>query len=78
MELSAASKAITCSMLGELFLRSLEDKNVEGNAEGGGLACEFLEGSVKTLPGPFAILKNVLWFWSAGAKESAVIDEPHY
>lgn len=33
-------KATECSMLGELFCRNLEDKNVEGNAVHGCLASE--------------------------------------
>ena len=44
-------------MLNELFCRSLEDKNVEGNAEDGGLACEDSEVSSKSLLRPFIILK---------------------
>lgn len=36
-------------VLGGLFSRSLEDKNVEGRAENGVLACEVSEGSLKTL-----------------------------
>lgn len=35
-----ARKAIECSVLGEMFCRILEDKNVEGDAGNGGLACE--------------------------------------
>jgi hypothetical protein len=30
-------------MLGELFCSSLEDKNIEGSAEDGGLACDISE-----------------------------------
>ena len=50
----------------ELLCGSLGDKNVEGNAEDGGLACEVSEQSLKTLLGPFVILIEdpmvlVLW-----------------
>jgi hypothetical protein len=41
---------------GELFHKNLEDKNVESNAEDGGLACEVSEGSLKTLLEPVVIL----------------------
>ena len=33
----------------ELFFRTLDDKNAEGNADNGGLACEVSEGSLTTL-----------------------------
>lgn len=77
MELCEARKAVECSLLGELILTSLEGKNVEGNAEGGGLACEFSEGSLKTLPGPCAILNEYSVVLVSWAKESAVIDKTH-
>jgi hypothetical protein len=32
-----------------MFYRSLEEKNVESNAEDGGLACEISEGRLRTL-----------------------------
>ena len=43
-------------MLGKLFNRSLKDKNIEGNAEDGGLCCEVSEGNLKTLLGLIVIL----------------------
>lgn len=51
-----ASKAMECSVLGELLCRSLEDKNVEGSAKDGVLACDVPEGSLKTLWRSFVIL----------------------
>jgi hypothetical protein len=55
--------------------RSLED-NVENSAEDGGLACEISEGRLKTLLRANAILiVKILWFWLAGAEESAVINK---
>lgn len=38
-----------CSVLGELFCRSLEDTNIEGSAEDGGPACDISERSLKTI-----------------------------
>jgi hypothetical protein len=56
-----------------MLCRSLED-NVENSAEDGGLACVISEGRLKTLFRTIAILiVKILWFWLAGAKESAVI-----
>jgi hypothetical protein len=53
----------------------LED-NVENNAENGGLACEISEGKLKILIRAIAILiVKILWFWLAGAEESAVINK---
>ena len=43
-------------MLGKLFNRSLKDKNIEDNAEDGGLSCEVSEGNLKTLLGLNVIL----------------------
>ena len=55
--------------------RSLED-NVENSAEDGGLACEISEGKLKTLFRTIAVLiVRILWFWLAGAEESAVINK---
>jgi hypothetical protein len=55
--------------------RSLED-NVENSAEDGGLACEISEGRLKTLFRTNAIwIVKILWFWLAGAEESAVINK---
>ena len=55
--------------------RSLED-NVENSAEDGGLACEITEGRLKTLFRAIDILiMKILWFWLAGAEESAVINK---
>jgi hypothetical protein len=58
-----------------MFCRSLED-NVENNAEDGGLACEISEGRLQTFIRAVAILiVKILWFWLAGAEESAVISK---
>ena len=58
-----------------MFCRCLED-NVENSAEGGGLACEISEGRLKTLIRAVVVLvMKILWFWLAGAKESAVINK---
>jgi hypothetical protein len=58
-----------------MLCRSLED-NVENSAEDGGLACEISEGRLKTLFRANAILiVKILWFWLAGAEESAVINK---
>jgi hypothetical protein len=58
-----------------MLCRSLED-NVENSAEDGGLACEISEGRLKTLIRAIAILiLKFLWFWLAGAEESAVINK---
>jgi hypothetical protein len=53
----------------------LED-NIENGAEDEGLACEISEGRLKTLFRVIAILfVKILWFWLAGAEESAVINK---
>jgi hypothetical protein len=53
----------------------LED-NVENSAEDGGLASEISERKLKTLFRAIAILiEKILWFWLAGAEESAVINK---
>jgi hypothetical protein len=58
-----------------MFCRSLED-DVENSAEDGGLACEISEGRLKTLSRADAVLTvRILWFWLAGAEESAVINK---
>jgi F0F1-type ATP synthase beta subunit len=58
-----------------MLCRSLED-NVENSAKDGGLACEISEGRLSTLIRDVAILiENILWFWLAGAEESAVINK---
>jgi hypothetical protein len=58
-----------------MLCRSLED-NVENSAEDGGLACEILEGRLKTFIRTIAILiVKILWFWLAGAAESDVINK---
>jgi hypothetical protein len=57
-----ARKVIVCSVLGELFGRSLEDKNVQDN-ENQGLACDVLKGCLKTLPRPFIIFETILVSW---------------
>lgn len=43
-----AGKAVECSELTGLFCRSLKN-NVESNSDDGGLECEILEGSLKSL-----------------------------
>jgi hypothetical protein len=68
-------KALGCLILVKLFCRSLEDKNVEGNAEDGGLPCEVPEKSLKILLGMFAILNYDSFILQAGAEESAVINK---
>ena len=58
-----------------MLWRSLED-NVENSAEDGALACEISEGKLKTLFRAIAILiGKIMWFWLAGAEESAVISK---
>jgi hypothetical protein len=58
-----------------MLYRSLED-NVENSAEEGGLACEIPERRLKTVIRANAILiVKILWFWLAGAEESAVINK---
>ena len=55
-----------------MFCRSRED-NVENSAEDGGLPCEISVGRSKTLIRAIAILiVKILWFWLAGAEESAM------
>ena len=57
-----------------MLCRRLED-NVENSAEDGRLVCEISEGRLKTLFRAIAILiMKILWFWLAGAEESAVIN----
>jgi hypothetical protein len=58
-----------------MLCRNLED-NVENSAEDGGLACEILEGRLKTLFRAIDILiVKILWFWLAGSEESAMINK---
>ena len=58
-----------------MLCRSLED-NVENSAEDGDLVCEISEGKLKTLFRDIAVLiVKILWFWLAGAEESAVINK---
>ena len=70
------AKAASARMLCQMFCRSLED-NVENSAEDGCLACEISEGKfLKTLFRAIAIfIVKILWFWLAGAEESAVINK---
>jgi hypothetical protein len=57
-----------------MLYKSLED-NIENSAEGG-LTSEISEGRLKTLFRAIAILiVKILWFWLAGAEESAVINK---
>jgi hypothetical protein len=58
-----------------MLCRSLED-NIENSVEDRSLACEISEGRLKTLIRAVAILiVKILWFWLAGAEESAVINK---
>jgi hypothetical protein len=58
-----------------MLCRSLED-NVENSREDGGLVCEISEGKLKTLFSVIAVLiVKILWFWLAGAEESAMINK---
>jgi hypothetical protein len=58
-----------------MLCRSLED-NVENSAEDGGLACVISGRRLKILFRAVAILiVKILWFWLAGAEESAVINK---
>ena len=58
-----------------MLFRSLED-NVENSAEDGGLACEILEGRLKTFfRAIVSLIVKILWFWLAGAEESALINK---
>jgi hypothetical protein len=61
-----------------MFCRSLED-NVENSAYkilDGDLAYKIPEGRLKTLIRAIAVLiVKILWFWLAGAEESAVINK---
>jgi hypothetical protein len=58
-----------------MFCRTLEE-NVENSANDGGLVCEISEGRLKTLIRALAVLiVKILWFWLAGAEESAVINK---
>jgi hypothetical protein len=58
-----------------MLYRSLED-NIENNAEDGGLVCEISEGKLKTLLRAIVtLIVKILWFWLAGAEESAVINK---
>lgn len=58
-------------MLGEIFFRSLKDKNVEINADDGGWLLKF-QKELKTVPDNF---RGKSWFWLAGAKDLAVINK---
>jgi hypothetical protein len=58
-----------------MLCRILGD-NVENSAEDGGLAYEISEVKLKTLFRAIAVLiGKILWFWLAGAEESAVINK---
>jgi hypothetical protein len=53
----------------------LED-NVENSAENGGPTWEISEGRLKTFFRAIAsLIVKILWFWLAGAEESAVINK---
>ena len=56
----------------------MED-NVKNSAKDGGLACEISEGKIKDFYSGHVLIVKILWFWLAGAEESAVsnkIPEP--
>jgi hypothetical protein len=58
-----------------MLYKSLED-NLENSKEDEGLDCEISERKLKTLFRAIAILNgNILWFWLAGAEESAVVNK---
>jgi hypothetical protein len=58
-----------------MLCRSLEH-NVENSAEDGVLACEISEGKLTTLfRAIVTLVGKILWFWLAGAEESAVINK---
>jgi hypothetical protein len=58
-----------------MLCRSFE-YNVENSAEDGGLAYEISEGRLKTfLRAIDSLIVKILWFWLAGAEESAVINK---
>ena len=42
-------RSFECSQFNELFCGSLEGKDIERNADDGGLACEVLEGSLRVI-----------------------------
>jgi hypothetical protein len=53
----------------------LED-NAENRANDGGMDCEISKERLKTLTGATAaLIVKILWFWLAGAEESAVINK---
>ena len=57
-----------------MLCRSLE-YNVENSAKDGGLACEILEGRLKTFIRAVAgLIVKILWFWLAEAEESTMIN----
>lgn len=60
-----------------MFCGSLEDKNVESSADGGGMACDAPEGSLKTISAIcyLELRFEILSFWSAGAGESVIINK---
>jgi hypothetical protein len=58
------------------MLCSRLEVNVDNSAENGALAYEISEGKLETLFRAIAILiVKILWFWLAGAEESAVINK---
>lgn len=60
-----------CPKFGEIFCRSLKNKNGESSAEDRGLACEVAEGS-KDCTRQFVWNS---WFWLAGDKELAATNK---
>jgi hypothetical protein len=70
-----ARKTMACSILPELFCRSLEDKSIEICAADGGLACEVSEKSLLYWD-HFLFWINLLCFWLAGAKSAVIIKIP--
>ena len=58
-----------------MSIESLRDKNLESNADDGGLACQASKGEFKGSNGAILLFWiKILWFWLAGAEESSVID----
>lgn len=47
-----------------MFFRSMEDKNIESNADDGGLSSKVSEERLKILPGHLVFLIKILSFWS--------------
>lgn len=61
-------KATECSVLSELFWRSLEDKNVETDTDDEGLSCGGSQGSKTLLAICVVVYTKNMWFWSSSLK----------